>query len=147
MSTDKSLNILLADDDIDDRELFAEAIKEVDPEIRVEMVEDGDALMHLLTETKKIPDLIFLDLNMPKKNGRECLSEIKSDSALKKIPIVIYSTSIRKNDAGQSWAKDTYCMVRKPDSYAVLIEIIKKIINHDFAKTDLNTDKFLFNRS
>lgn len=90
---------LLIDDDLDDHEIFSLALKEANDPVEVVRVYDGiEALHHLRDEAYDRPDFIFLDLNMPRMNGKQCLEEIKDDSNLKNIPVVIYSTSSEIKD-------------------------------------------------
>lgn len=146
MFSKKKFQVLLADDDADDRELFSDAISEIDPSIILTMVGDGEKLMKQLREFADFPDIIFLDLNMPRKNGKECLLEIQHDESLQNIPIIIYSTSINNKDIHESWTKGVMGFMRKPDSYTQLKESIKKIINHDFEMWERNKqDKILIN--
>src|SRR5665647_2218424 len=87
------LNILLADDDTDDCIFFKEALRELLLYTNLTTVQDGEQLMQLLTnETNELPHILFLDLNMPRKNGFECLSEIKQNKNLKDLPVVIFTT-------------------------------------------------------
>jgi CheY-like chemotaxis protein len=87
----KPLNILLADDDLDDCIFFKEAVGELMLSANLKVVHDGEQLMQLLiSETSELPDVLFLDLNMPRKNGFECLTEIKLDPRLKQLPIIIF---------------------------------------------------------
>ena len=147
MANEKKFKLLLADDDADDRELFSEAISEIDPSIILMMVEDGEKLMKQLKEARSIPDIIFLDLNMPRKNGKECLLEIQYYDYLQKIPIIIYSTSISNKDIHESWSKDVMGFMRKPDSYIKLKEFVKKVIGQDFENWKLGSEKILINLS
>ena len=83
----EQLNFLLADDDTDDRYFFGKALKELSIPSTLTTVEDGEKLMDYLSEnSKQLPDVLFLDLNMPCKNGAECLTEIKNDQQLKHLP-------------------------------------------------------------
>ena len=134
---------MLADDDVDDRELFTEAMTEINASIKVRAVEDGERLMNELIQMAELPDLIFLDLNMPKKNGKECLSEIQLHKELKKIPVIIYSTSISDKDINALLNKGAHCLIRKPDSYDTLKDIFKKVITNDFSSE--RNEEFLFN--
>ena len=85
---------MIIDDDADDRMLFIEAVKEIDEKIECLWAKDGlQALEDLRNEALPLPDYIFLDLRMPRVNGKKCLSEMKSDSRLKEIPVIIYTTS------------------------------------------------------
>ena len=95
----KHLNLLLADDDTDDCIFFKEALKEFPLSTHLTTVHNGEQLMQLLTnETNELPHVLFLDLNMPRKNGFECLSEIKLNKKLKQLPVIIFSTSFEQDD-------------------------------------------------
>src|ERR1039457_5741545 len=88
------LNILLADDDADDRFLFEKALKEIPITTHLTTVHDGDQLINYLSENSEhLPDLLFLDLSMPRKTGFECLSEIKENKKLNDLPVIMFSTS------------------------------------------------------
>jgi CheY-like chemotaxis protein len=90
---------LLVDDDLDDHEIFSLALQEADNPIEVVRAYDGvEALTQLRNHDIDLPDFIFLDLNMPRMNGKQCLEQIKKDSNLKDIPVVIYSTSCEIKD-------------------------------------------------
>ncbi len=90
----KLRNVLLVDDDADDRELFAEALATIDQEVCIYPAHNGyDALDVLKEKHPPIPDIIFLDLNMPRKNGIEFLTEVKNCAEYHNIPVIIYSTS------------------------------------------------------
>lgn len=96
----EKFSLLLADDDIDDRLFFNNALKKASVLSVLTTVEDGEKLMqYLISNTSHLPDVLFLDLNMPKKNGSECLSEIKSNNLLKDLPVIMYSTSMRESMA------------------------------------------------
>ena len=97
-----SLNILLADDDSDDCFFFKEALVGSPISTHLTTVPDGEHLMHLLlNKIDQLPDVLFLDLNMPRKNGFECLLEIKLISKLKLLPVVVLSTSFEKEVVNQ----------------------------------------------
>lgn len=88
------MNILLIDDDEDDRKLFCEAACEVDPTITCMVAVSGDdALLYLNNKDNPLPDFIFLDLRMPGLSGRQCLAEIKKDARLVPVPVIVYTTS------------------------------------------------------
>lgn len=90
----KILNILLADDDVDDRSFFDKALKELPIATNLTTVNDGEQLMAFLDKNEKqLPDILFLDLSMPRKSGFECLAAIKEIDKLKDIPVVMFSTS------------------------------------------------------
>lgn len=128
MSTQKRIKILLADDDEDDRDLFKEAVEEVKSNVDVTTVNDGDELMKILNDHEPLPDIIFLDINMPCKNGQECLREIRQNKKLKEIPVIIYSTSARQDLVDETYKSGANLFVQKPDSYTGIKEIAKKIL-------------------
>jgi len=123
----KPINVLLADDDTDDCLFFKDAIMEVVPEKNFTAVHDGEQLMQLLLqETNQIPDILFLDLNMPRKNGFECLSEIRQNKKLKSLPIIIFSTSYEQEMVNLLYENGAQYYIRKPTEFLQF----KKIILH-----------------
>jgi CheY-like chemotaxis protein len=126
-STNTHPHIVLADDDSDDRELFEEAVTVVDPRIKISMAKDGEELMELL-KTNSTLDMIFLDLNMPKKNGKECLTEIMESNILKNIPVIIYTTSLNPDDIEETFNHGAHHFFRKPNSYEELKNILHKLL-------------------
>jgi CheY-like chemotaxis protein len=96
--TEKHYNIMLADDDADDCFFFENALGELQISSTLTIVNDGEQLMQYLTsDTKHLPDILFLDLNMPRKSGFECLAEIKDNEKLKHLYVVVFSTSFPYN--------------------------------------------------
>ena len=129
----KPIIIFLADDDSDDRAMFGEVITEIDSSIQLTCAEDGKVLLQLLESNKSsLPSLIFLDLNMPNKNGKECLDEIRKSERLRDIPIVIYSTSSSPKDIDDTFEKGANLYVRKPSSFNELQAITKEILLLDW---------------
>ena len=123
----KKLNILYADDDTDDCIFFKEALVELLLSTNLTTVHDGEQLMQLLTnETNELPDILFLDLNMPRKNGFECLSEIKQNKKLKDLPVVIFSTSFEQEVVNLLYKNGAQYFIRKPSVFFQF----KKIILH-----------------
>ena len=141
----KQLNILLAEDDQDDRDFFDEALKEILIPVHLTTVYDGEQLMnYLYKNSKQLPNVIFLDLNMPRKNGFECLCEIKQNEKLKDIPVVVFSTSYPRdikyeeemiNRLLKIGAQD---FIRKSDNLAQLKEFIHQIIKRVAGKESFN---------
>jgi CheY-like chemotaxis protein len=122
---------LLADDDHDDAELFSEAINRVDPSINVHHVDNGtDVFEFLNKESHKKPDLIFLDLNMPKMSGWQCLAQLKNNPAYKDIPVIIYTTSSHYRDTEIALDLGALGLVTKPSEFNVLKTIAASIINN-----------------
>lgn len=128
------IKILLADDDRDDREMFAEAVAEVDASVQITCVEDGILLLDFLKQEKRIPHLIFLDLNMPHKNGKECLDEIRGCARFDDVPVVIYSTSSSPKDIEDTFSKGANLYIRKPSSYKELKMLAKTILLVDWGE-------------
>jgi CheY-like chemotaxis protein len=119
--------ILLADDDADDQELFVEALADTPTEISA--VYNGIQLMQKLTSDSRLPDIIFLDLNMPEKDGKECLSELKRTPELASIMIFIYSTSRSKRDIDETFDLGATLYITKPNSFTELKHTLKSVIS------------------
>jgi len=121
--------LFLVDDDIDDQQIFAEALSEIDDSINLLTAFSGlEALDTLRESTSRLPDLIFLDLNMPKMNGKQFLKEMKSNSTLANIPVVIYTTSSAKTDKDETLELGAQGFIVKPDSYGAVCQAIRSII-------------------
>jgi CheY-like chemotaxis protein len=126
--------IALADDDSDDADLFAEALMEIDPEIRFKKATNGRELLEKMQiEEVDFPDIIFLDINMPEMNGWECLSELKKDRRLRNVPVVIYSTSSNVNDKKMAIKLGASYFYTKPDNYQQLKKFLEGLINNPYS--------------
>ena len=124
--------IFLADDDADDREFFEEALKELNIAAELTTAENGLALMTTLAAVvmePPPPHVIFLDLNMPYKNGFECLKEIRETPKFRGIPIVILSTSAQVKAVETTYALGANCYVCKPTSHELLKKTISKVLS------------------
>ena len=120
------LKILLADDDIDDCIFFKEALVELLLSTHLTTVNDGEQLMQLLTnETNVLPNVLFLDLNMPRKNGFECLTEIKLSKKLKQLPVIVFSTSFEQEVVNQLYKNGAQYFIRKPSEFSQFKNIIQ----------------------
>ena len=131
MEIDKSHKvdlILLADDDIDDCMFFAKALEELSLPIKFVSVYDGETAMIWLKTAKKLPDIIFLDMNMPCKNGVECLNDIRKIERLKNIPIVIISTSVKDNLIKSLHKNGAQWFIKKPNMFADLTILVGEVI-------------------
>jgi len=127
----KPLLIYLADDDQDDRLLFREALDEIDEGIAIEDFDNGVTLMdNLLNKNKPLPDIIYLDLNMPLMNGEECLHDIKNEFELSQIPIVIYSTYVDVESANSLQEKGANLFLEKPDTFNKLKNLLSKSLEY-----------------
>jgi CheY-like chemotaxis protein len=121
----QQLNILLADDDVDDCNFFKDALAALNLKTQLKIVNDGEALMtYLFENVHQLPNVLFLDLNMPRKNGFECLTELKDNVQLKDIPIVIFSTSFPKAIIDTVFKMGANIYVRKPGDFAQLKQVI-----------------------
>ncbi|WP_289662187.1 response regulator [Flavobacterium panacagri] len=126
MNTER-YNLLLADDDDDDCLFFKEALDETSINAALTIVHDGVQLMdYLKTNTSNnFPDVLFLDLNMPRKNGLECLAEIKTDEKLKELPVIIFSTSLDSEIVNNLYKNGASYYIRKPGDFSKLKKVIE----------------------
>jgi CheY-like chemotaxis protein len=123
----KKLKILLADDDIDDCLFFRRALKELSVSTHLEIVNDGEQLMEYLAENSDhLPLVLFLDINMPRKNGTECLTEIKQNEKLKDLPVIMFSTSNSRGTVNTLFKSGAHVYIHKPNDFAQL----KQVIHH-----------------
>jgi CheY-like chemotaxis protein len=130
--TARGISILMADDDADDREMAREALAENHLANDIHFVEDGVQLMDYLKRRGKFanppdsprPGLILLDLNMPKKDGREALAEIKADPELQQIPIVVLTTSKQEEDIYRSYQLHANSYITKPVTFEALVQVV-----------------------
>ncbi len=132
MKITRPFNILLIEDNAGDVRLTQEAFKEAGIDINLEVAMDGLEAIHKLRkkppyEDQSTPDLVLLDLNLPKLDGREVLEQIKTDIELKKIPVVILSTSNAEQDIINSYNLHVNCYLTKPVDFDSFFELIKKI--------------------
>ncbi|GAB3696703.1 response regulator [Spirosoma flavus] len=135
----KPIHILLVDDDEDDRYLTKEAFQQHYPASRISFAEDGEDLMDFLTyqgrytgASHTLPELILLDLNMPRKDGREALREIKSDRQFRHIPIVVLTTSDARDDVETSYLNGANSFITKPPTFQRLSEVTRAIVQYWF---------------
>ena len=140
------MNIVLADDDEDDRLLFDEAISEIDVKTKLSLYNDGKALMdYLVLPDTVLPEIVFLDLNMPIKNGMQCLKEIRANDKLKELCVAIYSTSSSEEDIENTFVNGANVYINKPNRFSALKKAIDKVlkINWQYHTSALNRDNFL----
>ena len=140
------INIALADDDEDDRLFFTDAFDELKIQTRVTTYNDGVYLMdYLNSEDALLPNVLFLDLNMPRKTGMECLKEIKANPKFNDIAIAIYSTSASEEDIENTFIQGANIYIKKPDSFKKLKKALSEVvtINWQYHTSGLNKDNFL----
>lgn len=140
----KPVNLVLADDDEDDRDMLKEVLHEIAPHVTVTPACNGQQLMTFLNNSSTVPDIIFLDLNMPLKNGQECLTEIRANKKFKAVPVVIYSTSRSSQHIDDTFLNGANFYFPKPDSYNDLKVIVSRIFALDWKQfMQPQKDKFV----
>jgi CheY-like chemotaxis protein len=145
--TISSLKILLADDSSEEHFLFNHAIRHIDPSIVVSAAKNGKDLLEILAKPDAaIPDLIFLDLNMPLLSGKASLAEIRKNKKLEKLPIVIYSTSDDKNDIEETHKLGANLYIRKPQDFEELIRLITGVLKlySDHGLSGTSREEYVF---
>lgn len=144
----EALHILLADDDEDDRIFFKEALMGIRVRTTISLVNDGVQLMNYLNQPgNHLPNVVFLDLNMPGKSGMECLIEIRKNNRLKDLAIAIYSTSSSEEYIEEAFVRGANIYIKKPDDFAVLKVILEQVINLNwqYHTSGLKKENFLLN--
>ena len=121
-------HIVVADDDRDDLDFFTDAIKDNCPDIRVTVAEDGSELLYMLNKIS-LPDIIVLDLNMPRISGKDCLIALRKDGKYEKVSIVIYSTSSNLKDIEECLHYGANHYITKPSSMHAISALVKKLCN------------------
>lgn len=138
--------VVLADDDEDDRLFFIEAFEELKIQTKVAIYKDGIDLMNALNQSDSVlPNILFLDLNMPMKSGLECLKEIKSNTRFKDIAIAIYSTSASEEDIEDTFVNGANVYIKKPNNFNILKKVLSDVVtmNWQYHTNGLNKDNFL----
>ena len=125
--------VLIAEDDDDDFLIFSLAIAETKVAVALSRAENGEILMKVLSE--HIPDILFLDMHMPCKHGRECLKEIRSNHLYDDLPIIIYSSFTDLNTIDYCFREGSNLYTIKPNSIAELTEILRRILLIDWRRT------------
>lgn len=140
------IHITLADDDEDDRLFFTDAFNEIKVNTKVNTFNDGVELMdYLNNENTLLPHVLFLDLNMPRKNGIECLLEIKQNPRFKDIAIAIYSTSSSEDHIEETFVNGANIYIKKPNDFNTLKKVLSEVVtlNWQYHTSGLNKDNFL----
>ena len=144
ISSGKSITILIAEDDADDRLLAQEALNESRLVNEVHFVEDGEELLEYLrhsgqytTAAAPRPGVILLDLNMPRKDGREALTELKKDKDLRRIPVVVMTTSKAEEDILRSYDLGVNSFIVKPVTFEGLVEVMRTLGHYWFEIVEL----------
>ena len=119
---------LYIDDDLEDIEIFQEAITSVDPDVIFYTASDGHEGFQVLEHITVVPDFIFLDVNMPRMNGKDFLTQIKKKVTFRSIPVIMYSTTSHEDEILAYKKMGAYDFIQKPDSFETLRQTLKKII-------------------
>lgn len=130
MQDNTNVHILFSDDDPDDALLFTRAVDILDRPILLSFAEDGRQLLKFL-DKETLPDMVFLDLNMPFKSGLECLKTIRAEKKFDNLPVVIYTTSKNPEDINSCYKLGANLYVVKPYSFEDIIKSVKKILSLD----------------
>lgn len=126
---DRTLNVYLADDDDADCLLFKEALAELPVTVNLTVLDDGQQLLDLLTKKgNQLPDVLFLDLNMPRKNGFASLGQIKRDEKLYDLPVIVFSTANNQEKVKDVFRDAAHYYIRKPAKFSELKEVIYKAL-------------------
>lgn len=125
------LNVLLVDDDSEESYLFNEALEHAHLDIRLSRANDGNDLMAYLLN-KPTPDLVFMDINMPYKDGLEALTEIRSIPKFKDLPLIIYSTTKNEDSINACYEKGANLFVIKPNDFDEMVQVVKRICTFDW---------------
>lgn len=143
----ETIHLLLADDDLDDRFFFNDVLSELPVLTRLTAIDDGERLISYLSEnSKQLPDVLFLDLNMPRKNGFECLTEIKLNNKLQQLPVIIYSTSLHEAVADELYKNGAHYFMRKAGINELkngLQQVITMLVEKKILRP--SRDKFVLN--
>jgi CheY-like chemotaxis protein len=135
-----NLTIIIADDDDDDKALMLEALRENGIEKNnIVLASDGEELLTVLPEYARKPCIVFLDLNMPRKDGRKTLQEIRSSESLKHIPVIIFTTSNSAEDVLASYKLGTNTYFSKPFQYRELVNLMQVIKDYWFENATIVT--------
>lgn len=137
--------ILLVEDNPGDIRLTQEAFKESSLDIQMDVVTDGEMALDFLFKKGRFadsqkPDIVLLDLNLPKKNGIEVLKEVKADQALKKTPVIVLTTSDADHDISKAYSLHANCYILKPVDFDDFARVIKLIEAFWFNTVQLNND-------
>ncbi len=125
-------SIFLADDDTDDVEIFQYALNTVHPQCMLTVAVNGVELLEKLHQAAALPDLVFVDINMPLMNGFETIEKIKTDDRLKDIPVIFYSTSFEQPERKRAFELGADHYLMKPNDVTVLKNIIRELLEKDW---------------
>lgn len=126
------LRVLFVDDDTDESYLFNEALEHAGLDIELSRAKNGNDLLTFLNNEPLLPDLVFIDLNMPYKDGLEALTEIRKQHKFKELPLIIYSTIKNDNQIDSSYEHGANLFVVKPNDFEGMVKVVKKVCTIDW---------------
>jgi len=141
--TEEKIHIFYTDDDKDDIAIFQDAVEEADKGIKLIANFDGGDLIHLLKNPPPSPAMVFLDWNMPGKNGEEVLAEIRATESLRNIPILIFSTSSNSDNIEAARKNGANMYITKPNSFQDIVQIIRHCLKIDW-KNFSDPERFVY---
>lgn len=136
-------NIILAEDDIDDQNIFHLALQEVNAQISIQFVSNGKELLQLLSSAK--PDMLFLDLEMPYKNGLECLVEIRSNKNFEQLPVVVFSSTTKPSNVQTAYEMGANLFFIKPAVYSEYLSSIRALLNLNWNDPEQVREQYCIN--
>lgn len=136
-------NIILAEDDIDDQNIFQIALQEIDSRIQTQFVSNGKELLNLLQFNK--PDILFLDLDMPYKNGLQCLIEMQTDPELEKVPVIVFSSTTKPSNIQTAYEMGAHLFFIKPPIYSDYLSSIKAIFKLNWGDPQAVKEQYCVN--
>lgn len=137
------IKVLLAEDDEDDQFFFSDALAELPFPTELTIVNNGKDAVEKLNHSESKPDIIFLDLNMPKMDGKECLKQIRTNKLYKSIPCIILSTSSAYSEIEETYQAGANMYILKPNEGSNLLKMVNKVLNQDW-KENFTPAKDLF---
>ncbi|SHJ79842.1 response regulator [Pseudozobellia thermophila] len=146
MST-KPMKVVLVDDDEDDRMFFSDALQEIELDTDLQEFNNGQELLNFLNRPEaELPQLIFLDLNMPVMDGFECLKNIRSNPELENLVVAIYSTSSSERDIEETFVNGANIYINKPNKFEELKKTIAQVVkrNWQYEENEMDKANFLF---
>lgn len=141
------MKVVLVDDDEDDRMFFSDALQEIELNTDLQEFNNGQELLHFLNRPEaQLPQLIFLDLNMPVMDGFECLKKIRSNPELKNLVVAIYSTSSSERDIEETFVNGANIYINKPNRFEDLKKTIAQVVkrNWQYEENEMDKTNFLF---
>ena len=138
------INIFIAEDDQDDLIIFADALKEIEPNVNIHSFGNGNELMDAMLNSGTIPDIIFLDINMPYANGMECLRELRNDIRFLRVPVIMLTTSGTREDIMDSFYAGATRYITKPNEFRSLLNVLEQLFMLFHARKLNKTDLLNF---